>query len=180
MPKCDEIGRFGAALRKARRNSQAIHEMNALTPELQKMKLPDDKRFGQAVAVYGHRAGDVFNVGSAREALDWLLYEWPDGGLDSLKMRAARRACAAALDGGDAEIARLAFRLAVAEAGNLIGDVDRVRKGADPSRLSLSKRPPPPPCQAPVRHAQLGDDHDGRVQLSMRAVKGRAQPPPSE
>ncbi len=140
MPKCDEIGRFGAALRKARRNSQAIHEMNALTPELQKMKLPDDKRFGQAVAVYGHRAGDVFNVGSAREALDWLLYEWPDGGLDSLKMRAARRACAAALDGGDAEIARLAFRLAVAEAGNLIGDVDRVRKGADPSCLSPAKR----------------------------------------
>ena len=59
----EEIGRFGAALRKARRNSRAIREMNALTPELQKMKLPDDKSFGQAVAVYGHRAGDVFNIG---------------------------------------------------------------------------------------------------------------------
>jgi hypothetical protein len=32
----DEIGRFGAALWKARRNSQAIREMNALPPELQK------------------------------------------------------------------------------------------------------------------------------------------------
>jgi hypothetical protein len=32
----DEIGRFGAALRKARRNSQAIREMTALPPELQK------------------------------------------------------------------------------------------------------------------------------------------------
>ncbi|WP_394892241.1 DUF982 domain-containing protein [Mesorhizobium sp. AaZ16] len=130
MPIFDEIGRFGAALRKARRNSQAIR---VLTPELQKMKLPDDKSFGQAVAVYGDRAGDVFNIGSAREASDWLLYEWPDGTIDSLKARAARQACAAALDGGDAEIARLAFRLAVEEAGNLIGDVDRVHKGADPS-----------------------------------------------
>jgi hypothetical protein len=32
----EEIGRFGAALRKARRNSRAIREMNALPPELQK------------------------------------------------------------------------------------------------------------------------------------------------
>jgi hypothetical protein len=48
MPIFDEIGRFGAALRKTRRNSQAIR---VLTPELQKMKLPDDKSFGQAVAV---------------------------------------------------------------------------------------------------------------------------------
>jgi hypothetical protein len=32
----DEIGRFGAALRKAHRNSQAIRDMNALPPELQK------------------------------------------------------------------------------------------------------------------------------------------------
>ncbi|WP_353642477.1 DUF982 domain-containing protein [Mesorhizobium sp. WSM2239] len=128
MPMVDEIGRFGAALAKARRNSQAIREMHALPPELQKMKLPDDKSFGQAVAVYGHRAGDVFNIGSAREASDWLLYEWPDGAIDSLKARAARQACVAALDGGDAEVARLAFRLAVEEAGNLIGDVDRVHK----------------------------------------------------
>jgi hypothetical protein len=135
MPIFDEIGRFGAALRKARRKSQAIGQKNALPPELQKMELPDDKPFGQAVAVYGHRAGDVFNIGSAREALDWLRYEWPDGVIDSVRMRAARQACVAALDGGDAEIARLAFRLAVVEAGNLIGDVDRVHKpsSADPS-----------------------------------------------
>ena len=132
MPIFDEIGRFGAALRKARRNSQAIREMNALPPELQSMKLPDDKSFGQAVAVYGHRAGDVFNIGSAREASEWLLYEWPDGTIDSLKARAARQACAAALDGGDAEIARLAFRLAAEEAGILIGDVDRVHKALIP------------------------------------------------
>jgi hypothetical protein len=138
MPIFDEIGRFGAALRKARRNSQAIREMNALPPELRSMKLPDDKSFGQAVAVYGHRAGDVFNIGSAREALDWLLYEWPDGTFDSLRVRAARQACVVALDGGDAEVARLAFRLAVEEAGNLIGDVDRVHKGA-PVRHALSE-----------------------------------------
>jgi hypothetical protein len=122
-----EIGRF-SALRKACRNSHVIREMNALPPELQKMKIPDDRSFGQAVAVYGHRAGDVFNIGSAREALDWLLHEWPDGAIDSLKVRAARQACVVALDGGDAEVARLAFRLAVEEAGNLIGDVDRVHK----------------------------------------------------
>jgi hypothetical protein len=140
MPIFNEIGRFGAALRQARRNTPAIREMNALTLELQKMKLPDDKPFGQAVAVYGHRAGDVFNIGSAREALDWLLYEWPEGTIDSRKAGAARQACAAALDGGDVEIARLAFRLAVEEAGNLIGDVDRVHKGADPSCLSPAKR----------------------------------------
>jgi Protein of unknown function (DUF982) len=140
MPIFEEIGRFGAALRNPRRNSQAIRDMNALTPELQKIKLSDDTSFGQAVAVYGHRAGDVFNIGSAREALDWLLYEWPDGTFDSPRVRVARQACVVALDGGDAEVARLAFRLAVEEAGNLIGDVDRVHKGADPSCLSLSKR----------------------------------------
>jgi hypothetical protein len=128
MPIVNEIGRFGAAHRKASRNSQAIREMNALPLELQKMKLPDEKSFGQAVAVYGHRSGDVLNIGSARDALDWMLYEWPDGTIDSLTARAARQACVVALDGGDAEIARLAFRLAVEEAGNLIGDVDHVHK----------------------------------------------------
>ncbi|WP_353644248.1 DUF982 domain-containing protein [Mesorhizobium sp. WSM2239] len=138
MPIFDGIGRFGAAPGKAGRNSQAILEMNALSPELQKMKLTDDKSFGQAVAVYGHRAGDVFNIGSAREALDWMLYEWSEGTIDSLK---ARQACVVALDGGDAEIARLAFRRAVEEAGNLIGDVDRVHKPgskAAPKPLPLS------------------------------------------
>jgi hypothetical protein len=140
VPIFDEIGRFGAALRKARRSGQAIREMNALTPELQKMKLPDDKSFGQAVAVYGHRADDVLNIGSAREALDWLLYEWPDGTIHSLKMRAAWQACVVALDGGDAEVARLAFRLAVEEAGNLIGDVDRVHKPGSADPLSGAGR----------------------------------------
>ena len=32
----DEIGRFGATLRIARRNRRALREMNALPPELQK------------------------------------------------------------------------------------------------------------------------------------------------
>lgn len=150
MPMFDEIGCFGAAPKQSRRNSQAISEMNALTPELRKTRLPDDKSFGQAVAVYGHRAGDVFNVGSAREALDWLLYEWPEGTIDSLKARAARQACVAALDGGDSEAARLAFRLAVEEAGNLIGDVDRVYKGADPSSGAFPRVTPAPPCPAPA------------------------------
>jgi hypothetical protein len=112
MPIFDKIERFGATLRKT---------------ELQKVELPDNK-FGQAVAVYGHRTGDVFNIGSAREALDWMLYEWPERTSDSPKARAAWHACVAALDGGDSEIARLAFRQAVEEAGNLIGDVDRIYK----------------------------------------------------
>jgi hypothetical protein len=135
MPIFDEIGHFGVPRRNARRSGQAIREMNALTAELQKMKLPDDKPFGQAVAVYGNRAGDVFNIGSAREASEWLLFEWPEGTIGNLKVRAAWQACVAALDGGDAEVARLAFRMAVAEAGYLIGDVDRVHKpgSADPS-----------------------------------------------
>jgi hypothetical protein len=140
VPMFDEIGRFGAALRKARRNSQAIRQKNMLPPELQKMKLPDDKSFGQAVAVYGHRAGDVFNIGSVRQALDWLLDEWPDGTIDTLKVRAARQACVVALDGGDAEVARVAFRLAVEEAGNFIGDVDRVHKPGSADPLSGADR----------------------------------------
>jgi hypothetical protein len=135
VPIFDEIGHFGVPHRNARRSGQAIREMNALTAELQKMKLPDDKPFGQAVAVYGIRAGDVFNIGSAREASEWLLFEWPEGTIGNLKVRAAWQACVAALDGGDAEVARLAFRMAVAEAGYLIGDVDRVHKpgSADPA-----------------------------------------------
>jgi Protein of unknown function (DUF982) len=119
----DEIGRFGAALRKTRRNSQAIRVLT----ELQKMKLPDDKSFGHAVAVYGHRVGDVFNINSAREALDWLLYEWPEETIDSWKARAAHQACLAALEGvSETADARLAFRMAAEHAGILIGDVDRV------------------------------------------------------
>jgi hypothetical protein len=122
----DEIEHFGESHRKARRNSRAILETNALPSELQKME-PDGK-FSQAVAVYGDRAGDVRNIGSAREASDWMLYEWPGRRSDSPKARAAWHACGAALDGGGSEIARLAFRQAVEEAGNLIGDVDRIYK----------------------------------------------------
>ena len=36
MSIVNDIGRLGAALRKARRNRLAIREMNALPPELQK------------------------------------------------------------------------------------------------------------------------------------------------
>ena len=36
MSMFDDIGRFGAALRNARRNRIAIREMNSLPPELQK------------------------------------------------------------------------------------------------------------------------------------------------
>ena len=53
MPIFDEIGRFGAALRKARRNSQAIREMNALPPELQ-------KDIGWP-ATHGSRSGTLFH-----------------------------------------------------------------------------------------------------------------------
>jgi hypothetical protein len=123
---CHDIDRFDAALRSTSGNSQGTGARNVLTLETQKVEFSDNGVFGQAVAVYGDRSGDVRNIGSAREASAWLLYEWPDGSRDSLKARAARQACAEALDGGDAEDARLAFRLAVEEAGNLIGDVDRI------------------------------------------------------
>jgi hypothetical protein len=36
-----------------------------------------DKPFDRAVCLHGERAGQVQNVGSAREAAEWLLDEWP-------------------------------------------------------------------------------------------------------
>jgi hypothetical protein len=87
----------------------------------------EDKPFGQAVKVHGERAGKVQNISSAREAAEWLLHKWPTGTIDSLKARAARRACLAALeDQAPAEEARLAFRVAAEEAGILIGDERRL------------------------------------------------------
>ncbi|NGO51590.1 DUF982 domain-containing protein [Allomesorhizobium camelthorni] len=88
-----------------------------------------DKPFDRAVCVHGVRAGQVQNIGSAREAAEWLLYEWPEATRDGLKARAARQACLNALKGiGESDDARQAFREAAAEAGILIGDVDRVPK----------------------------------------------------
>ncbi|NGO50451.1 DUF982 domain-containing protein [Allomesorhizobium camelthorni] len=89
----------------------------------------EDKPFDQAVCVHGARAGQVQNVGSAREAAEWLLYEWPAETIDSDKARAARQACLAALESrGETADARQAFRAAAHEAGIFIGDVDRVPK----------------------------------------------------
>jgi hypothetical protein len=86
----------------------------------------EDKPFDQAVCVHGHRAGDVRNIGSAREAAEWLLYEWPAETIDSFKARAARRACLNALEGvGETADAREAFCVAADEAGILIGDARR-------------------------------------------------------
>jgi hypothetical protein len=88
----------------------------------------DDKLFDQAVCVHGMRAGQVQNIGSVREAAEWLLYEWPSD-IDTAKARAARKACLEVLKGeSEAATARQAFRAAAAEAGVLIGDVDRVPK----------------------------------------------------
>jgi Protein of unknown function (DUF982) len=88
----------------------------------------DDKPFDQAVRVHGRRAGQVRNIGSAREAAEWLLYEWPQK-IDTDRARAARKACLEVLQGQrKAAAARQAFREAAAEAGILIGDVDRVPK----------------------------------------------------
>jgi hypothetical protein len=89
----------------------------------------EDKPFDQAVCVQRRRAGDIRNIGSAREAAEWLLYEWPEATIDSFKARAARQACLNALEGvGETADARQAFREAAAEAGILIGDVNRVPK----------------------------------------------------
>jgi hypothetical protein len=91
------------------------------------MALPKDKPFDQAVCVHGRLAGDVRNISSAREAVEWLLYEWPEAMIDSVKARVARQACLNALEGaGETADARQAFRAAAGEAGILIGDVDRV------------------------------------------------------
>lgn len=93
------------------------------------MALLTDKPFDQAVCVHGRRAGDVRNISSAREAAEWLLYEWPEAMIDSSKARAARQACLNAIEGTAETVdARQAFRGAAAEAGILIGDVDRVPK----------------------------------------------------
>jgi hypothetical protein len=79
--------------------------------------------------VHGRRAGQVRNIGSAREAAEWLLYEWPAESIESWKARDARQACLAALEGaGETADARLAFRMAAEDAGILIGDVDRIPK----------------------------------------------------
>jgi hypothetical protein len=87
----------------------------------------DDKPFDQAVQVHGRRAGQIRNIGSAREAAEWLLYEWPQNN-DTDRARAARKACLEVLQGQrEAAAARQAFRAAAAEAGILIGDVDRMR-----------------------------------------------------
>jgi hypothetical protein len=84
---------------------------------------PEDKPFDQAVCVHGHRAGDVRNIGSAREAAEWLLCEWPTETIDSFKARAARRACLNALEGVvETADARDALCVAAEEAGMLIGD----------------------------------------------------------
>jgi hypothetical protein len=83
----------------------------------------EDKPFDQAVCVYGYRAGDVHNIGSAREAAEWLLYEWPTEKIDTARACAARMACLEALEGQrEAAVARQAFREAAEEAGILIGD----------------------------------------------------------
>jgi hypothetical protein len=71
----------------------------------------DDKPFDQAVRVHGARAGQVRNISSAREAAEWLLYEWPTQTIDTARARAARKACLEVLEGQrKAAIARQAFR----------------------------------------------------------------------
>jgi hypothetical protein len=92
------------------------------------MATPEDKPFDQAVQVHRRRAGQVRNIGSAREAAEWLLYEWPQK-VDTERAKAARKACLEVLEGQrKAAAARQAFREAAEEAGILIGDVDRVPK----------------------------------------------------
>jgi hypothetical protein len=86
------------------------------------MATPEDKPFDQAVRVHGRRAGQVRNISSAREAAEWLLYEWPQK-IDTDRARAARKACLEVLEGQrKAAAARQAFREAAEEAGILIGD----------------------------------------------------------
>jgi hypothetical protein len=90
----------------------------------------DDKPFGQAVKVHGTRAGQVQHISNARQAYEWLLFDWPSK-VDTDRARAARKTCLDALEGQrKAAAARKAFREAAEEAGILIGD---------------DRRPPPKP-----------------------------------
>jgi hypothetical protein len=85
----------------------------------------DDKPFDQAVTVHRARAGLVQNIGSVREAAEWLLYKWPSDSESETSWN-ARKACLEALQGqGDAATVRQAFRDAAEEAGILIGDARR-------------------------------------------------------
>jgi hypothetical protein len=85
----------------------------------------EDKPFDQAVMVHGARPGLVQNIGSVREAAEWLLHKWPADS-ESETSWSARKACLEALQGqGDAATARQAFRDAAKEAGILIGDAFR-------------------------------------------------------
>src|SRR5690606_35413216 len=83
-----------------------------------------DKRFDRTVPVH-LRPGRIHMVGSAREAAEKLLFEWP-GDREAAKHRAARRACLRALEGlADARKARLAFEAAAKDAGILVDGVRR-------------------------------------------------------
>ena len=86
----------------------------------------DDTPFDQAVTVHGARAGLVQNIGSVREAAEWLLYKWPSDSEIETSWN-ARKACLEAPQGKvEVAAARQAFRDAAEEAGILIGDVNRV------------------------------------------------------
>ena len=81
------------------------------------------KRFDQTVPVMLRR-GRIHMVGSAREAAEKLLFEWP-GDMQAAKHRAARAACLRALEGlGEARKARRAFEAAAKDAG-ILADVKR-------------------------------------------------------
>ena len=80
----------------------------------------EDKSFDQAVMVRGARAGLVQNIGSVREAAEWLLHRWPADGESETSWN-ARKACLEALQGqGEAATARQAFKMAAAKVGILI------------------------------------------------------------
>jgi hypothetical protein len=84
----------------------------------------EDKPFDIYVTIKAPR-GQRQNISSAREAAEWLLYKWPSG-IDAVKARGPQ-ACLEVLEGQrKAAAARQAFREAAAEAGILIGDVNRV------------------------------------------------------
>jgi hypothetical protein len=82
----------------------------------------DDRPFNEFVTVKAPR-GQRQDISSARQAAEWLLFRWPKE-IDTVKARAARKACLEALEGQrEAAAARKAFREAAEEAGILIGAV---------------------------------------------------------
>ncbi|WP_394891633.1 DUF982 domain-containing protein [Mesorhizobium sp. AaZ16] len=102
----------------------------------------EDRPFDRAVKVHGTCAGQAQHIGSARQASEWLFYQWP-AEEDTDKGVAGRAwTCFEALQGKfDPVAARKAFSEAAEEAGILIGDARISPKNLKRRRSFVRNRP---------------------------------------